>query len=82
MMVSFFRVIIFRDDNYLWNVTERRPSIDTRYLDNSTKNKAYRLETYRSLGTVSSANPTQLRCYFVAKCEFVKENPTEEVCPF
>jgi glutamate dehydrogenase len=27
---------------------------------------------------VSSANPTQLRCYFIAKCDFVKENPTEE----
>lgn len=51
--------------------------IDTKYLDVSTKEKAYRLETYRSQGTVSSANPTQLRCYFVAKCEFVKENPTE-----
>lgn len=53
-------------------------SIDQTYLDVSTKEKAFRLETYRSLGTVSSANQTQLRCYFVAKCEFVKEKPTEE----
>jgi glutamate dehydrogenase len=50
---------------------ERR--IDERYLDDCTPARAYRLETYRSLGTVSSANSTQLRCYFVGKCEFVKE---------
>lgn len=33
---------------------ERR--IDSRYLDGSVKEKAFRLESYRSLGTVSSAN--------------------------
>ncbi|KAI9137136.1 Glutamate/Leucine/Phenylalanine/Valine dehydrogenase-domain-containing protein [Paraphysoderma sedebokerense] len=49
--------------------------IDTRYLDNSSTPNAYRLETYRSLGTVSSSNATQLRCYFVAKCDFVNPEP-------
>ncbi|KAI3634595.1 hypothetical protein MIR68_007506 [Amoeboaphelidium protococcarum] len=52
--------------------------IDAKYLDGSTKAKAYRLETYRSLGTVSSANQTQLRCYFIARCDFVKPEPTKE----
>jgi glutamate dehydrogenase len=56
--------------------------IDSRYLDRSCRNKSYRLETYRSLGTVSSAHPTQLRCYFVGRCDFVKPDPTEEVILF
>ncbi|ORZ31905.1 Glutamate/Leucine/Phenylalanine/Valine dehydrogenase-domain-containing protein [Catenaria anguillulae PL171] len=55
---------------------ERR--VDNKYIDNSTTEKAYRLETYRSLGTVSSQLATQLRCYFVAQCQFVKTNPTKE----
>ncbi|KAI9216993.1 Glutamate/Leucine/Phenylalanine/Valine dehydrogenase-domain-containing protein, partial [Blastocladiella britannica] len=55
---------------------ERR--IDEKYLDNSNTGKAYRLETYRSLGTVSSSLATQLRCYFVAQCQFVKATPTKE----
>jgi glutamate dehydrogenase len=56
---------------------ERR--IDEKYLDGSTVKRAFRLETYRSQGTVSSKNSTQLRCYFVGKCDFVKENPVGEV---
>lgn len=49
--------------------------IDELYLDISRPNHAFRLESYRSLGTVSQATQTQLRCYFVAKCNFVMENP-------
>lgn len=45
--------------------------IDSKYLDIATKEKAYRLESYRSLGTVSSSMKTQLRCYFIKKCQFV-----------
>ncbi|KAJ3021767.1 NAD-dependent glutamate dehydrogenase [Thoreauomyces humboldtii] len=52
--------------------------IDAKYLDLSTKTVAYRLESYRSSGTVSSSLSTQLRCYFVRKCQFVKSDPTEE----
>ena len=50
--------------------------IDTRYLDGSCTSLAYRLETYRSLGTVSSSSSTQLRCYFVGKCDFVNPSPS------
>nr|ODN97728.1 glutamate dehydrogenase [Cryptococcus depauperatus CBS 7855] len=46
---------------------ERR--IDSLYLDRSSPEKAYRLETYRSLG-ISSAVSQQLRCYFVSRCHF------------
>lgn len=56
--------------------TERR--IDERYLDISTKTKAYRLESFRSQGTISSFVSSQLRCYFIRKCNFVKPEPTLE----
>ncbi|TPX74221.1 hypothetical protein CcCBS67573_g04511 [Chytriomyces confervae] len=50
--------------------------IDQNYLDISTNETAYRVESYRSQGTVSSSISTQLRTYFVRKCEFVNPNPT------
>ncbi|EJU02932.1 NAD-dependent glutamate dehydrogenase [Dacryopinax primogenitus] len=47
--------------------------IDNMYLDNSTVEKAYRLETYRSQGSVSATTGQQLRCYFVTRCQFPSE---------
>ncbi|KAJ3286072.1 NAD-dependent glutamate dehydrogenase [Borealophlyctis nickersoniae] len=55
-----------------------RLMIDTRYLDGSTKSLAYRVESYRSSGTVSTTLSTQLRCYFIRKCNFVKADPSPE----
>ncbi|KAJ3083608.1 NAD-dependent glutamate dehydrogenase [Quaeritorhiza haematococci] len=52
--------------------------IDANYLDKSIKTNAFRLESYRSLGTVSSSHSTQLRCYFLRKCQFANPNPTPE----
>nr|KAJ3412067.1 NAD-dependent glutamate dehydrogenase [Polyrhizophydium stewartii] len=52
--------------------------IDTKYLDVSTNKLSYRLESFRSTGTVSSSLPTTLRCYFIRKCSFVKPEPTPE----
>ena len=49
--------------------------IDEQYLDPSTPENAYRLETYRSTGSVSATASQQLRCYFVTKCNFPKERP-------
>ena len=40
------------------------------YFDKSTPECAYRLETYRSEGGISSTASQQLRCYFVSKCTF------------
>ncbi|OCH90429.1 NAD-dependent glutamate dehydrogenase [Obba rivulosa] len=48
--------------------------IDELYLDKSSPANAYRLETYRSQGSISATASQQLRCYFVAKCNF-PENP-------
>jgi glutamate dehydrogenase len=51
---------------------ERR--IDEKFLDPSTPQKAFRLETYRSAGNVSSNLAQQLRCYFVSLCNFVDQS--------
>jgi hypothetical protein len=53
-------------------------SIDARYLNTSTPARAYRLETFRSKGSISIDSKKQIRCYFVTKCEFVNPNPTLE----
>jgi len=50
--------------------------IDARYLNGSTPAQAYRLETFRSMGSISSQSKKQIRCYFVTKCHFVNPNPT------
>ncbi|CAB5139018.1 unnamed protein product [Rhizophagus irregularis] len=55
---------------------ERR--IDLNYLDVSNTTNAYRLESYRSHGNVTPSVNTQIRCYFVAKCDFVKSNPSPD----
>jgi glutamate dehydrogenase len=61
------------------NVVSVEKRIDEKYLNNSSVNgTCYRMETYRSRGTVSSSITTQLRCYFVSKCNFVTAHPTAE----
>jgi glutamate dehydrogenase len=52
--------------------------IDTHYLSDASPQQAFRLETYRSSGTVSEAHKTQLRCYFVTQCDFVEPTPSPE----
>lgn len=54
---------------------QHEQAIDTRFLDTSTPAKAYRVETYRSSGNVSSSLAQQLRCYFVFRCNFVNPTP-------
>ena len=44
--------------------------IDTNYFDCLNTDKVYRLETYRTRGTVSANSPVQLRCYFLTRCSF------------
>jgi glutamate dehydrogenase len=53
-------------------------SIDARYLNGSTPARAYRLETFRSMGAISVTSRKQIRCYFVTKCDFVNPNPSLE----
>lgn len=54
---------------------ECEKKIDDQYLDNSTVEKAYRLETYRSTGSISQSSRQQLRCYFVQRCNFPETQP-------
>ncbi len=49
--------------------------IDELFLDPSTPENAYRLETYRSQGSISATASQQLRCYFVTKCNFPANPP-------
>ena len=50
--------------------TNRESRIDKLFLDVSTPEHTYCLETYPSQGDVSETALQQLRCYFVAKCNF------------
>ena len=45
-------------------------------MNNSTPTAAYRLETFRSTGSISVTASQQLRCYFVTKCNFPSTQPT------
>src|SRR5215218_3556122 len=44
--------------------------IDDMFLDISTPEKAYRLETYRSAGVTAAPTSQSLRCYFISQCVF------------
>ena len=54
---------------------ERR--IDALFLNQSSPEKAFRLETYRSTGAISSTISQQLRCYFIARCVFPTSAPSK-----
>ena len=49
--------------------------IDELFLDKSTPELSYRLETYRSGGSVSATASQQLRCYFISRCTFPTPPP-------
>ncbi|KAI1808739.1 NAD-specific glutamate dehydrogenase [Daldinia bambusicola] len=51
--------------------------LEAKYLDNVDPNKRFRVETFRSPGTISNdpSSKASLRCYFVYQCQFVDPNP-------
>ncbi|KAG5721467.1 NAD-specific glutamate dehydrogenase [Termitomyces sp. T112] len=49
--------------------------IDEQFLDHSTPENAFRLETFRSAGSISATASQQLRCYFVTKCKLPTYTP-------
>ena len=51
--------------------------IDAKYLDLSNSTDAWRLESYRAAGNVSSGVAQQLRCYFISKCHFPTRETTQ-----
>lgn len=54
--------------------------LETKYLDSSIGNKVFRVETFRSPGTLADAGVSKatLRCYFVYQCQFVDPNPSPQ----
>ncbi|KAI8373394.1 Glutamate/Leucine/Phenylalanine/Valine dehydrogenase-domain-containing protein [Choanephora cucurbitarum] len=52
-------------------------TIDEKFLDNSTPSEAYRVESYRSSSNGGGLT-SQIRSYFVTKCEFETTTPTPE----
>ncbi|CDZ97227.1 nad-specific glutamate dehydrogenase [Phaffia rhodozyma] len=55
--------------------------IDELYLNSSTIDKAYRLETYRSSGSVSASTTQSVRCYFVSRSNLPAYNPPTDLSP-
>ncbi|KAL5337854.1 Glutamate/Leucine/Phenylalanine/Valine dehydrogenase-domain-containing protein [Aspergillus crustosus] len=49
--------------------------IDQKYINGSTHDSSYRVETFRSPTPVPGDDGQQLRCYFVYKCQFANPNP-------
>lgn len=52
--------------------------IDKKYIDTSTHDNSYRVETFRSSSPLPGDSEQQLRCYFVYKCQFSNPNPDPE----
>jgi len=49
--------------------------IDEKYLNNSKRNVAYRVETFRSSSKLPGETDQQLRCYFVYQAHFANPHP-------
>ncbi|CEI97888.1 Putative Glutamate dehydrogenase [Rhizopus microsporus] len=56
---------------------QHEKTIDEKFLDISTPSEAYRVESYRSSSNGGGLQ-SQLRSYFVTKCEFENPTPTPE----
>ncbi|KAI8881162.1 NAD-dependent glutamate dehydrogenase [Backusella circina FSU 941] len=52
--------------------------IDAKFLDDTSTSNLFRVESYRSNTTATTGVVSQLRCYFVTKCQFNSPNPTSE----
>lgn len=70
---------IYIHSSHLARLKEGKPQwerrIDERYLNKTTLDRSYRLESYRSAGSVSAQSSQQLRCYFLAKSDFIQPIP-------
>ena len=52
--------------------------IDEKYINNSTNESSFRVESFRSASHLPGENDQSLRCYFVYKCYFTNPNPGAE----
>lgn len=58
--------------------TRYEQRIDTKYINGSTHDTSYRVESFRSPSALPDNKDQQLRCYFVYKCQFANPNPGRE----
>jgi glutamate dehydrogenase len=49
--------------------------IDEKYINGSTHDKSYRVESFRSDSALPDNKDHQMRCYFIYKCHFANSNP-------
>lgn len=49
--------------------------IDKKYINTSTRDNSYRVETFRAPTSLPGDTEQQLRCYFVYKCQFSNPKP-------
>ncbi len=54
--------------------------LETKYLDASTDNTIFRVETFRSPSNLAGTpvSKTTIRCYFVYQCQFVDSSPSPQ----
>ena len=49
--------------------------IDEKYINGSTRERSYRVESFRSKSRLPGESEQSLRCYFVYQCQFANPNP-------
>jgi glutamate dehydrogenase len=49
--------------------------IDEKYINGSTHDKSYRVESFRSGSALPDNKAHQMRCYFIYQCHFANSNP-------
>ena len=52
--------------------------IDQKYVNGSTSENSYRVESFRSESHLPGETEQKIRCYFVYKCDFTNPNPGSE----
>ena len=49
--------------------------IDEKYINGSTHDRSYRVESFRSANALPDNKDQQLRCYFIYQCQFANPDP-------
>src|SRR2546423_8299596 len=58
--------------------TRYEQRIDEKYINGSTYDKSYRVESFRSSSALPDNEGHQMRCYFIYRCHFANPNPGSE----
>ena len=52
--------------------------MDEKYIDGSTHDKSYRVESFRATNALPDSTSGQMRCYFIYQCHFKNPNPGQD----